>query len=182
MAELMEPPPNSAECELWYGDTQNPTTSQLIADLNTGRAWAVYSAHCGQNGMSGDPSFTSSDVPNLANADQYPIGHGHCCLSNQWATTGDVFGEVVVTQPDKGFVAYWGGSNSTYWDGDDWLQKGFFDALFDEDMTGIGGDCAGATSFLPEDEPILENARTPCRLEGRPEAMPPSLPSSQPAG
>lgn len=140
MAELMEPPPNSAECELWYGDTQNPTTSQLIADLNTGRAWAVYSAHCGQSGMSGDPPFTSSDVPNLANADQYPIGHGHCCLSNQWATTGNVFGEVVVTQPDKGFVAYWGGSNSTYWDGDDWLEKGFFDALFDEDMTGIGGD------------------------------------------
>jgi len=140
MAELMVPPPNSAECELWYGDTQNPSTSQLIADLNTGRAWTVYSAHCSQSGLAGDPSFTSGDVPNLANADQYPIGHGHCCLSNQWATTGNVFGEVVVTQPSKGFVAYWGGSNSTYWDGDDWLEKGFFDALFDADMTGIGGD------------------------------------------
>ena len=147
--QLMDPPPNSAETEIWYGDSNAtpqpgtpfpPSTADLIADLNTGRAWTVYSAHCGQSGMSGDPSFTSGDVPNLGNVDQYPIGHGHCCLSNQWATTGDVFGEVVVTQPDKGFVAYWGGSNSTYWDGDDWLEKGFFDALFDEDISGIGGD------------------------------------------
>ena len=148
-AQLMDQAPNSAETEIWYGDSNAtpqpgtpfpPTTSDLIADLNTGRAWAVYSAHCSQSGMAGDPSFTSGDVPNLGNADTYPIGHGHCCLSNQWATNSDVFGEVAVTLANKGFVAYWGGSNSTYWDGDDWLEKGFFDALFDDDISGIGGD------------------------------------------
>jgi len=137
--QLMEPPPNSAECDIWY-DSNSPTTSELIADLNTGRAWMVYSAHCSQSGMGGAPSFYSSDVPNLANADQYPIAHGHCCLSNQWATNDDVFGEVMVIQPGEGFVAYWGASNSSYWDGDDWLEKGFFDALFDEDITGSIGD------------------------------------------
>ena len=148
VAELMAPPPNSAECEVWFGDTQNPTTAELIADLNTGRAWAVYSAHCGQSGMSGDPPFHSGDVPNLANADQYPLGLGHCCLSNQWATNADVFGEVTVIQPDKGFVSYWGGSNSTYWDEDDWLEKGFFDALFDADMNGNIGDWDGLYSNI----------------------------------
>jgi hypothetical protein len=148
VAELMEPPPNSAECEVWFGDTQNPTTAQLIADLNTGRAWAVYSAHCGQTGMAGDPPFHSGDVPNLANADQYPIGVGHCCLSNQWATNADVFGEVTVTLANKGFVSYWGGSNSTYWDEDDWLEKGFFDALFDDDMIGNIGDWDGLHSNI----------------------------------
>jgi hypothetical protein len=136
MAELMDPPPNSAETELWYGDTENPTTAELIADLNTGRGWAVYSAHCGQSGMSGDPSFYSSDVPSLNNPTEYPIGIGHCCQSNMWNSSSDVFGEVTVTQFKKGFVSYWGGSNSTYWDEDDWLEKGFFDALFDEDMAG----------------------------------------------
>jgi hypothetical protein len=139
IAQLMEPPPNSAECDLWY-DSNSPTTSELIADLNTGRAWMVYSAHCGSSGMVGDPPFNSPDVPNLANADQYPLGIGHCCLSNQWATNDDVFGEVTVIQPDKGFVSYWGGSNSTYWDEDDWLEKGFFDAFFDDDMAGNIGD------------------------------------------
>ncbi|TFG40098.1 MAG: hypothetical protein E4H44_00805 [Candidatus Aminicenantes bacterium] len=148
VAELMAPAPNSAECEVWFGDTQNPTTAELIADLNTGRAWAVYSAHCSQSGMAGDPSFTSSDVPNLANADQYPLGVGHCCLSNQWATNADVFGEVTVTLADKGFVSYWGGSNSTYWDEDDWAEKGFFDALFDADMLGNIGDWDGLYSNI----------------------------------
>lgn len=147
IAQVMEPPPNSAECDLWY-DSNSPTTSQLIADLNTGRAWTVYSAHCGPSGMVGDPPFNSPDVPNLANADMYPIGVGHCCQSNMWATNPDVFGEVTVIQPDKGFVSYWGGSNSTYWDEDDWLEKGFFDALFDADITGNIGDWDGLYSNI----------------------------------
>jgi len=139
IAQLMDPPPNSAECDLWY-DSTSPTTTELIADLNTGRAWMVYSAHCGQTGMVGDPPFHSSDVPDMANSDMYPMGIGHCCLSNQWATNDDVFGEAMVIQPDKGFVSYWGGSNNSFWDEDDWLEKGFFDALFDADVTGNIGD------------------------------------------
>jgi hypothetical protein len=136
IADLMEPPPNSAECELWYGDTQNPTTQQLINDLNTGRAWAVYSAHSGPSGWSGDPPLSGSDMPNFGNTDMYPIAHGHSCSSNEWNNYDDVFGEAAVIQPNKGFVAYWGGSASTYWDEDDWLEKGFFDAMFDTDMAG----------------------------------------------
>jgi hypothetical protein len=139
IAQLMEPPPNSAECDLWY-HSNHPTTSQLISDLNTGRAWMVYSAHCGQTGMGGDPPFHSGDVPNLNNPDLYPIANGHCCQSNMWASSPDVFGEVMVIQPDKGFVSYWGGSNSTYWDEDDWLEKGYFDAFFDADIAGNLGD------------------------------------------
>jgi hypothetical protein len=90
--------------------------------------------------MVGDPPFHSGDVPSLGNADLYPIGIGHCCQSNMWATNDDVFGEATVIHPDKGFVSYWGGSNSTYWDEDDWLEKGYFDAFFDADVTGNLGD------------------------------------------
>jgi hypothetical protein len=136
MAYLMQPAPNNAECDYWNGETQNPTTAQLIADLNTGRGWCVYSAHCGPYEMSGDPKFRDTDVPNLANSSMYPLGFGHCCQSNMWNDYSDVFGEVVVTQANKGFVSYWGGSNSTYWDEDDWLERGFFDSLFDADMSG----------------------------------------------
>ena len=136
IAELMAPAPNSAETDLWHGNPDNPTTAELIADLNAGRGWAVYSAHSGPSGWSGDPALDSSDIPTMANANMYPLGFGHSCQSNMWADYADVFGEVTVTQADKGFVSYWGGSNSTHWVGDDWLERGFFDALFDEDMTG----------------------------------------------
>jgi hypothetical protein len=94
----------------------------------------VYSAHCSQSGMGGDPPFYSSDVPDLNNPSEYPIAIGHCCKSNTWNSTADVFGEVMVTQFKEGFVSYWGASNNSNWAPDDWLQKGYFDALFDEDM------------------------------------------------
>lgn len=136
IAELMEPAPNSAECDLWHGNPDDPTTAELMTDINTGLGWTVYSAHSGPTGWAGDPPLSSSDIPTMANANMYPIGIGHSCQSNMWNDYDDVFGEVTVTQADKGFVSYWGGSNSTHWVGDDWLQRGYFDALFDTDMTG----------------------------------------------
>jgi hypothetical protein len=66
----------------------------------------------------------------------YPLGHGHSCSSNEWANHDDVFGEATVIHADKGFVSYWGGSNSTYWDEDDWLERGYFDAMFDTHLSG----------------------------------------------
>jgi hypothetical protein len=136
MAELFDPPPNSAETEYWDGETGQYNTADLIADLNTGRAWAVYSAHSGPSGWSGRPALDSGDIPGMANADMYPIGHGHSCSSNEWNNYDDVFGESAVIHPNKGFVSYWGGSASTYWDEDDWLERAFFDSMFDEDLAG----------------------------------------------
>lgn len=148
IAELMDPPPNSAETDLWYGDTEDPTTQDLIDDLNTGRAWAVYSAHSGPSGWSGDPPLDSGDMANFGNTDMYPISHGHSCSSNEWNNYDDVFGEAAVIQPSKGFVSYWGGSNSTYWDGDDWLERGFFDSLVEADMAANAGDWDGHFSAV----------------------------------
>ncbi len=136
MAELFDPPPNSAETEYWNGESGQFDTNDLIADLNTGRAWAVYSAHSGPGGWSGRPALDSGDIPTMANQGAYPIGHGHSCSSNEWNNYDDVFGESAVIHPNKGFVAYWGGSASTYWDEDDWLERGFFDSMFDEDLAG----------------------------------------------
>jgi gingipain K len=136
IAELMEPLPNGAECAYWDGEATDPTTAELIADLNTGRGWAVYSAHSGPGGWSGDPPLSSGDIASFGNTNMYPLAHGHSCQSNMWNDYGDVFGEVTVTTADKGFVSYWGGSNNTYWDEDDWLERGFFDSMFDTHLTG----------------------------------------------
>ncbi|MCU0305373.1 MAG: C25 family cysteine peptidase [Thermoanaerobaculales bacterium] len=135
IGQLMNPAPNSNENTRWL-ETQNHSVADLIAYLNTGGAWAVYSAHSGPSGWSGPPSLSSGDFASFTNLDKYPLGFGHSCQSNMWATNPDVFGEVAVTTANKGFVSYWGGSNSTYWDEDDWLERGFFDSMFDADMAG----------------------------------------------
>lgn len=136
---------NGAQTDLWY-DSSNPTTSQLINDLNSGRGWAVYSAHGSTSGWVGAPSFQSGDVAGMGNAGMYPLGFGHACQTNQWADTSNVFGEVVTTAANKGFVSYWGGSNYTYWDEDDWAEKGFFDALVEDDLASNAGDWDGQYS------------------------------------
>jgi len=134
IAELMQP--FGTECTRWL-ETANHSVADLIADLTTGgRAWAVYSAHSGPSGWSGPPPLSSGDMPNFTNVDKYPLGFGHSCSSNEFHNYDDVFGETTVIQANKGFVSYWGGSASTYWDGDDWLERGFFDSLFDADMAG----------------------------------------------
>ncbi len=135
IAQLMDPPPNSSENTRWL-ESQNHSVADLIAYLNTGGAWVVYSAHSGPSGWSGPPALSSGDFASFTNLDKYPIAHGHSCSSNEWNSYDDVFGEAAVIQPAKGFVAYWGGSASTYWDEDDWLERGFFDAMFDTDMAG----------------------------------------------
>ena len=47
-------------------------------------------------------------------------------------------------------MAYWGGSTSTYWDEDDWLEKGFFDSMFDQDMAG---------NLITAGPPVLQHRR-----------------------
>ncbi|PWB75244.1 MAG: hypothetical protein C3F15_06595 [Holophagae bacterium] len=135
IAQLMDLPPNANENTRWL-ETANHSVADLIAYLNTGGAWAVYSAHSGPSGWSGPPPLSTGDFASFTNLDMYPLGFGHSCSSNEWNNYPDVFGEAAVTQPNKGFVSYWGGSNSTYWDGDDYLERGFFDSMFDIDMSG----------------------------------------------
>ena len=78
---------------------------------------------------------------------QYPLGHGHSCSSNDGQPRRRL--RRGHRHPaDKGFVSYWGGSNSTYWDEDDWLEQGYFDALFDDDMVGNIGDWDGLYSNI----------------------------------
>ncbi len=135
IAQLMQPAPNSAECTRWP-ESANHSVADLIAYLNTGGGWAVYSAHSGPSGWSGPPPLSTGDFVGFGNTGMYPLGFGHSCSSNEWNAYGDVFGEDSVIHAQKGFVSYWGGSNSTYWDEDDWLERGFFDSMFDADMAG----------------------------------------------
>jgi hypothetical protein len=137
MSTFFAAAPNNAEVEYWDGElSPPPTTDELIEALNQGRAWCIYSAHSGPSGWMGDPRLVSNDISRMANTGMYPVSAGHSCQSNQWGRHDDVFGEVAVTTSERGFVSYWGASNSSYWDEDDWLERGFFDSLFANDMAG----------------------------------------------
>lgn len=92
------------------------SASAIIADISDGVGFVNYTAHCGSNGWAG-PSFTTSDVPGLANDDEYFFSIGNCCLSNKF-DDAECFGEALLRADKKGAVVHLGGTNSTLWDED----------------------------------------------------------------
>lgn len=96
--------------------------SDIIRHINEGVGFGNYTAHCNYNGWS-NPALVNNHVKNLSNTNHYPVLVGNCCLSAKF-DYNDCFGEVLLTSPNKGAVAYIGGSNYTYWDEDYWWAIG----------------------------------------------------------
>ncbi|HOZ30976.1 MAG TPA: C25 family cysteine peptidase, partial [Bacteroidales bacterium] len=90
--------------------------AEITDHLSNGVGYANYTAHCSQDGWGG-PEFTTSDIPGLANNDEYFFSVGNCCLSNKFEVA-ECFGEALLRADKKGAVAHIGGSNSTLWDED----------------------------------------------------------------
>ena len=111
-------------------------SSAIIANVGQGVSFANYTAHCGTSGWA-DPSFSTSDIPNLDNDDKYGFMIGNCCQSNMF----DVplcFGEALLRENNKGAVGYVGGSNNTYWDEDYWWSVGNGSVSINPTYAGTG--------------------------------------------
>ncbi len=97
--------------------TNNSSTDALIrANIGAGVGYANYTAHCGSSGWS-DPSFSTSDIANLNNANKYGLLVGNCCQSNKFEVSA-CFGEAILRAANEGAVGYIGASDYSYWDED----------------------------------------------------------------
>lgn len=90
--------------------------AEVVSQVSTGVAFYNYTAHGANNSFS-DPTFTISNVDNLANAGEYPLIVGNCCLTGSFRDT-ECFGESWLNAPNKGAIGFIGASMSTYWDED----------------------------------------------------------------
>ncbi len=108
---------------------------RIVASLNQGRAWTVYTAHGSPVAwnIGGYSSFTVDEVVSLAQNLQMPaLVSGHCCNSGYFLyEASDCFGEAWPKIPERGGLYYFGSIPLTYWDEDDWLQRRYFDAIYD---------------------------------------------------
>jgi len=134
--------------QMWYADnyyfnsnTGNGTNSHLylqpadngvvhneiITNMNSGIAFANYSAHCSSGGWA-TPSFSTSDVNGLSNNEKYGLWIGNCCLSVKFDVS-ECFGEAALRKANGGAIGDIGGSNSTYWDEDYWWGVGLTSSI-----------------------------------------------------
>jgi len=118
------------------------TGTPISVALNNGRSQATYSGHGSTTGWAG-PSFSNSDIYNLSNGHMLPLVQSYACLTGDYQGTGECFMEAWIRAPDKGAVASWGSSVTSYWDEDDILQRRVYDFLFDSVVTWTMGFLTG---------------------------------------
>ena len=127
--------PNGYTCDRIYEASGG--SSQDISDaLNDGRSLCIYSGHGSPSGWACIP-FYQSDVNDLTNDGMYPFVCSHACSTNTYEDS-ECFGETWLRAENKGGIAFWGSSCSTYWDEDDVIERRVFDAWWYDGMERIG--------------------------------------------
>lgn len=126
------------------GSSQSSSTASTLRTLySNGAGWINYSAHGGYDSWS-EPSFNVSQVNSMTNTQKFGIMIGNCCLTNKFDET-TCFGEALLRKGNYcGAVAYFGGSNSTYWTEDFYWSVGIrsginntMDASYDASNLGM---------------------------------------------
>jgi hypothetical protein len=123
------------------GNTQDITNA-----VDGGQTFVNYSGH-GSTVSWGGPSFNQNNVRSLTNQDMYPFVISHACVTGSYDLT-ECFGETWVREPDKGGLAFWGASNNTYWDEDDFLERRMYDVNFLRSYTTIGEQTYAALYWM----------------------------------
>lgn len=85
-------------------------------EIGSGVGWANYTAHGSETGWA-DPSFSTSHVSSMNNADKYGVMIGNCCLTGKFNET-TCFAEALLRAENKGAMAYIGASEVSYWNED----------------------------------------------------------------
>lgn len=108
---------------MYYQPLDNAATSTIIRNkISAGVGFANYTAHCSSSGWA-SPSFSTSNVNALTNANKYGMWIGNCCQSNTFYES-ECFGEAALRKANGGAIGYIGGSNNSYWDEDYWWGVG----------------------------------------------------------
>src|SRR5574344_154036 len=97
------------------GSSQSTSTPAALRSIyNEGAGWVNYSAH-GDVEEWYQPSFTTDHVSAMTNNQKFGFMIGNCCLTNKFEQS-ECLGESLLRKSNYcGAVAYFGGSDYTYW-------------------------------------------------------------------
>jgi hypothetical protein len=128
--------PNGYVCDKIY-ESMGGSTQDIEDALNNGRSLCIYSGH-GYSGGWGCVPFDQTDINSLTNEGMYPFVGSHACSTSVF-NNPECYGETWLRVEDKGAIAFWGASASTYWDEDDILEKAMFETWWEDGLDHIGG-------------------------------------------
>lgn len=106
----------------------------LATAFNNGVMMGFYSGHGTYTSWSGPP-FSQASISGLSNGDMNPLIFSFACQTSNYALSYDCFGETWVKNSASSFI---GSSVYSYWDEDDFMQRGIIDAFVDSGITYTG--------------------------------------------
>ncbi len=108
-----------------YPVTLHATPAQIVEHMKSGRLIVNYSGHGSHRGWE---DVTTADVNSLNDPHALPWVISNACITGDFRQE-PVFAETWLRQPN-GAIVFWGSMDSSYWDEDDILEKGMYDAVF----------------------------------------------------
>jgi len=139
--------------KVYYGVTHTDAAgakAAVQAGFNAGALIVNYIGHGYTNGWAGEKLLTTTDVPLLHNDGVLPVVLGMDCREGYYhspspiANGQEALAEVITRAEGKGAVASWSPTGLGVASGHDYLDRGFFDAVFTAQLGTVGaGTAAG---------------------------------------
>ena len=113
-------------------------TRQEVSDsFNDQCMMGIFSGHASTSSWVDGPPFSRTDVENLTNTGAYPFIASFACDTGNYVVD-ESLAETWLRVADKGAVASWAASDTSYWAEDDILEKALFRAIYDDDQVAFG--------------------------------------------
>ena len=126
----------------YYGVTHSipdDVKAAIIDNINDGRLLVNYIGHSAITYWAGEKFFGIDDIASLTNGDKLPVMLPMTCYEGHFIRPGfPCLGESIVTADGKGVVATWSPTGAGLATGHDYLNKGFFTAVFTDNISEIG--------------------------------------------
>jgi hypothetical protein len=123
-------------------DTAQEVRDAIVAAINEGRLLVSYVGHAADYWWAGEKLFRREDeIPLLTNSEVWPIMLPMTCKEGRfaWYRSGlNGLSETIVRAANKGAVASWAPSGLGVAVGHDYLEAGFFEAVFDHGIRRLG--------------------------------------------
>ncbi len=142
--------------------TKDLARAAIQAEINAGKLIVNYIGHAASTAWASEGLLTYADIPLLQNGHKQPIVLAMTCYDgsfhspNPYSNNKEALGELVTRIQGKGAIASWSPTGLGVATGHDYLNRGFFDAVFSQGVDTVGeATLAGkfnlwSTGFSPD--------------------------------
>ena len=143
--------------KVYYGRTHTTVASAktaILSEINAGKLMVNYVGHGSMMQWASENLFNNTSIPALTNSDKLPFFVSLACMTSYFFYPSPAgydyssINEALVNATNGGAIASWGSSGMGLASGQDYLNRGLYQAIFYNGQTRIGAAALQAKLFL----------------------------------